>query len=1010
MRILRYLKSSSGKGLYFLKHGHLRVEAYTDANWAGSVTDRRSTSGYCTFVGGNLVTWRNKKQNVVARSSAEAEFRAMTQGVCELLWIRLFLRDLGIHQTDSMRLYCDNTVAINIAHNSVQQDRTKHVEIDRHFIKEKLTSGTICTPFVRSGDQLADVLTKGLGNKPFRDILNKLDMAMAALDALISIEGKVVEFLVEPVGRQFSYVLHRIEYIEDLRDQVEKLEPQRIDVAKKNREEILENVKNWIEKVDGFIVEAKKFLEDGTNVNQKCFIGRFPDLVTRCQLGKEAKDKVEVAKDLETDGYFNSISKPARPLGIKSIPSERLVTYETTNLAMMSVMKALTDDNINFIGIHVSQNPDIKKIQDQIAVMLGFTKFTDQSSEIEIGSMLRARLKDVKKILIILDDIWDRFELTTLGIPLGQDHEGCKIIITTRREQVCRTMAKEWERTKIVWLDVLSEQDSWDLFRKNVADVVDSSALNDVAKEVCKECGGLPIAVVTVGKAMKGKYNLEEWKNVAQELKKSLPTNIEGVDRQVYKTLRLSYDYLQDAEAKDCFLLCSLFPEDHDILIEDLVRYGMGLRLFKNVDTVQETRSRAKPVINNLMASCLLLASDVQDCIKMHDVVHDVAIFIGSKKHFVRAGCNLKDWPNVDSLDKYTGISLTRNQISNLPEVLECSKLQILPFHDNRNAWSCSHEFLSRMNALSALDWSRHFYPHLDNPICCPDTFNNQTCLRTLVLEGIKFGDTKFLGQLKTLEVLNLKRAFFSKVPNAIRELTNLRLLDMTRSFHEFLILAAMVSPLCHLEELELCIYPNLQADVEGLNVFEHLRIKDCCQFEYLINIEEWGISPQAQPPDLRLLFNMEELKIWKLDTFKGICPGALTTSSWACFPKLRSLEVNACPELSTVLPFNLLQGLQHLEKLFVSACEKLEQVFDFGPEGQGMKHILNCSSHQHVQLCNLRSMEVHSCGKLKYVFQPSIAQALYQLEVLWVSPCEEMEERESGLQDGFQKSQRNQS
>ncbi|KAL7212143.1 hypothetical protein ACSBR2_014917 [Camellia fascicularis] len=676
----------------------------------------------------------------------------------------------------------------------------------------------------------------------------------------------------------------------------------------------------------------------------------------------------------------------------------------------------------------VSQNPDIKKIQDQIAVMLGFTKFTDQSSEIERGSMLCARLKDVKKILIILDDVWDRLELTTLG-PLGQDHEGCKIIIITRREQVCRTVAKEWVRTKIVWLDVLSEQDSWDLFRKNVGDTVDSSALNDVAKEVCKECGGLPIAVVTVGKAMKGKYNLEEWKNAAQELKKSLPTNIEGVDQQVYKTLRLSYDYLQDEEAKDCFLLCSLFPEDHDILIEDLVRYGMWLRLFKNVDTVQEARSRAKSVINNFMASCLLLAGDVQDCIKMHDVVHDVAIFIGSKKHFVRAGCNLKDWPNVDSLDKYTAISLMRNQISNLPEVLECSKLQILPFQDNRNAWSCSHEFLSRMKALSVLDWSRHSYPHLDNPIRCPDTFNNHTCLRTLVLEGIKFGDTKFLGQLKTLEVLNLWCAFFSEVPNAIRELTNLRLLDMPGSFHEFLIPTAMVSPLCHLEELYLFgsitwrigdaavevatalrswprlkvltisipdnahipkdfvflelesfiifigksswgyenyspnylglgnsvgpivnwskwlkmvlkramhlsvehlqdmknIFSNLQADVEGLNVFEHLRIKDCCQFEYLINTEEWGISPQAQPPDLQLLFNLEELELWKLDTFKGICPGALTTSSWACFPKLRSLEVNACPELSTVLPFNLLQGLQHLEKLFVSACEKLE-------------------------------------------------------------------------------------
>ncbi|GMP73073.1 hypothetical protein CsSME_00030927 [Camellia sinensis var. sinensis] len=217
--------------------------------------------------------------------------------------------------------------------------------------------------------------------------------------------------------------------------------------------------------------------------------------------------------------------------------------------------------------------------------------------------MLCARLKDVKKILIILDDVWDRLELTTLGIPLGQDHEGCKIIITARHEQVCKTMAKEWERTKIVWLDVLSEQDSWDLFGKNVGDAVDSSALNDVAKEVCKECRGLPIAVVMVGKAMKGKY---EWKNAAQELKKSLPTNIEGVDQRVYKTLRFSYDYLQDEEAKDCFLLCSLFPEDHDILIEDLVRYGMGLRLFKNVDTVQEARSRANLVINNLIASCLL--------------------------------------------------------------------------------------------------------------------------------------------------------------------------------------------------------------------------------------------------------------------------------------------------------------------------------------------------------------------------------------------------------------------
>ncbi|CAL5345745.1 unnamed protein product [Camellia sinensis] len=952
-------------------------------------------------------------------------------------------------------------------------------------------------------------------------------MAMAFCDALISIGGKVVELLVEPVGRQFDYVFYRVKYIEELRKQVQNLEAQRkdvldsIDAAKRNREEILESVKNWIDKVNGFILEAKEFLEGGTNVNQKCFNGWFPDLVTRRRLGKAAKNKAEEAKELGKEGTFNNnISKPVPPLGIESIPSEQLVPYASRDLAMTNVMEALRDDNINFIGIHgiggvgkttlvteigkkaksdklfddavmavVSQNPDIKKIQGQIASWLGFTELNNKENEIERATMLCAKLKDVKKILVILDDVWAKLNLADVGIPFGNDHPGCKIVITTRREQVCRTMGHEWEKTKIVWLDVLPEQDSWDLFGKNVGDVVASSALNDVAREVCKECGGLPIAVVTVAKAMKGKSNLEEWKNAAQELKKSVPTNIEGVDQLVYKSLRLSYDYLQDEEAKACFLLCSLFPEDHDILVEDLVRYGMGLRLFKNVDTVQEVRGRANSVISNLINSCLLLASDEQDCIKMHDVVRDVAIFIGSKKHFVRAGCNLKDWPNMDSLDQYTGLSLMGNQISNLPEVLECPKLQILLLQYNENEWSCSHEFFSRMKALSVLDLSQLGH-NFDNLIRSPDAFNNQMCLRTLVLDGIKFGDTKFLGQLKTLEVLSFSHAFFSEAPNAIRELTNLRLLDMTESHHEFPIPATMVLPLFHLEELYLFgitsssigypavevvaalrslprlkmltisipdiadipkdfVFPELESfiifigksrwgvSVEGysrnylnlanlvgtminwskwlkmvLKRVTRLRIEDCSELEYLINTEEWGISSQAQPRDLQFLFNLEELELSYLPIFKGICAAsALTTSSWVGFLKLRSLDVYSCPSLSTVLlPFNLLQRLQHLEKLGVSECEKLEQVFDFGSEGEGMKllsslrdltlgylprlkHILNCSSRQHVQLCNLTYLYVNECGKLKYVFQPSIAQALHQLEKLIVFECEEMEE-----------------
>ncbi|CAN6677022.1 unnamed protein product [Malus baccata var. baccata] len=140
MRILAYLKFAPGKGILYRNFGHLKIEGFTDADWAGDVTDRRSTSGYFTFVGGNLVTWRSKKQNVVSRSSAEAEFR----------------------------------VGREIAENPVQQDRTKHVEVDRHFIKEKLEKKIVSVPFVNSEEQLADILTHAVCRRVFGDSLVKL--------------------------------------------------------------------------------------------------------------------------------------------------------------------------------------------------------------------------------------------------------------------------------------------------------------------------------------------------------------------------------------------------------------------------------------------------------------------------------------------------------------------------------------------------------------------------------------------------------------------------------------------------------------------------------------------------------------------------------------------------------------------------------------------------------------------------------------------------------------------
>ena len=115
-----------------------------------------------------------KKQKVVALSSAEAEFRGMAKGLCELLWLKRLLEEIECSSQDIMNLFCDNKAAIAIAHNPVQHDRTKHVEVDRHFIKQKLEDKVIQFPFVKSEDQLADILTKAVSSKIFHNSLDKL--------------------------------------------------------------------------------------------------------------------------------------------------------------------------------------------------------------------------------------------------------------------------------------------------------------------------------------------------------------------------------------------------------------------------------------------------------------------------------------------------------------------------------------------------------------------------------------------------------------------------------------------------------------------------------------------------------------------------------------------------------------------------------------------------------------------------------------------------------------------
>ncbi|KAK8921120.1 hypothetical protein KSP39_PZI020446 [Platanthera zijinensis] len=174
-RILRYLKKAPGQGLvYKVSSSTPTLVAYSDADYAGSLDDRRSTSGFCTYFGGHLITWRSKKQAVVARSSAEAEYRAMASVVSELTWLESLLTDLDVKLPSPALLLCDSQAAIHIAKNPVFHERTKHIEVDCHFIREKVQLKKIDLRHVPGTEQVADVLTKALSSTLFYQCLSKL--------------------------------------------------------------------------------------------------------------------------------------------------------------------------------------------------------------------------------------------------------------------------------------------------------------------------------------------------------------------------------------------------------------------------------------------------------------------------------------------------------------------------------------------------------------------------------------------------------------------------------------------------------------------------------------------------------------------------------------------------------------------------------------------------------------------------------------------------------------------
>ena len=174
LRVVRYLKGTPGQGILLRSNSDLTLQGWCDSNWTACPLTRKSLTGWLVFLGYSPISWKTKKQNTVSRSSAEAECRSMATITCELKCLKGLLLSLGVHHPKAIRLFCDSQSALHIVKNLVFHERTKHIEVDCHFVRDAITSGLIDPSYVPTRTQLADIFTKPLGQTQFDTLLHKL--------------------------------------------------------------------------------------------------------------------------------------------------------------------------------------------------------------------------------------------------------------------------------------------------------------------------------------------------------------------------------------------------------------------------------------------------------------------------------------------------------------------------------------------------------------------------------------------------------------------------------------------------------------------------------------------------------------------------------------------------------------------------------------------------------------------------------------------------------------------
>ncbi|KAK6288733.1 hypothetical protein POUND7_000274 [Theobroma cacao] len=403
-------------------------------------------------------------------------------------------------------------------------------------------------------------------------------------------------------------------------------------------------------------------------------------------------------------------------------------------------------------------------------------------------------MKKEKKILVVLDDIWKRLDLDEVGIPFGNQHKGCKILLTLRDQNVLSS-GMDAENTFLI--GDLDDGEAWDWFRKMAGDSVESVELRSTAIEVANRCARLPLAIATVTRALRNK-SLFAWKDALRQLQRPSSKNFIGISADIYSAIELSYNHVESEELKQAFLLCSLLRRD--TRIDDLLKYAIGLGLINGVNSVEEARNRLLTMMSDLKASCLLLDSNTNDqYFDMHDLVCDVAMSIAFKDNHVftlNEEDVLKDWLVAETMKKFNMIRLHYPSIGELPDELNCPQLVLFLMFNKDTSLKIPPNFFRKTTDLKVLDFTNMHFSSL------PSSIRLLTSLHTLRLDQCELRDIAIIGKLKNLEILSLLKSDIRILPKEIGLLVKLKLLDLSHCTKLKIIPPSVLSNLSKLEEL----------------------------------------------------------------------------------------------------------------------------------------------------------------------------------------------------------------